>query len=81
MTLDPAFNSAVEEYTATTTNEKDSVTATPTDHGVDIEILVGSTEIENGADATWTEGENTVTITVSDSGESTVYTVTVTQST
>lgn len=66
------------EYTATTSNATNKITATPTDADADVEILVGSTEIQNGGTATWTEGENVVTITVSEYGGETVYTVTVT---
>ena len=35
-------------------------------------------EVENGQSATWSEGENVVTITVSGGAPDTVYTVTVT---
>ena len=66
------------EYTATTSNATNKITATATDADAEIEILVGSTEIQNGGTATWTEGENVVTITVSEYGGETVYTVTVT---
>lgn len=67
------------EYTATTTNDTNKVTATATDPYAEIEILVGETEIENGSSATWAGGENTVTITVSGGAPDTVYTVTVTK--
>lgn len=47
--------------------------------GVDIAITVNDAELENGASATWTEGENTVEITASGTGMTpTTYTVTVT---
>jgi len=68
----------VTEYTATTANEADKVTATATDADAEIAILLGDTPVENGGNATWTEGENTLTITVSEYGGSTEYTVTVT---
>lgn len=67
------------EYTATTTNASNKVTATATDPYAEIEILVGETEIENGASASWEIGENTLTITVSGGAPDTVYTVTVTR--
>ena len=77
--LSPTFDSDTEEYEATTTNAADKVTATPTATGVDIVIMLGDTEVQNGGNATWAEGENVLTITVScDGGEDTVYTVTVT---
>ena len=55
------------------------MTATPTDPAVTVAIANGETEVDNGEAATWSEGENTLTITVSDSGVDTVYTVTVTK--
>lgn len=70
------------EYTATTTNATNKVTATPTDPYAEVEILLGeSTEVENGSSATWSEGENVLTITVSGGAPDTVYTVTVTKET
>ncbi len=71
------------EYTATTENATNKVTATPADETATVEILVGETEIENGASATWETGENVVTITVTDGTDPTLsktYTVTVTKS-
>ena len=68
------------EYTATTENATNKITATPTDPAATVTILVGETEIENGASATWEEGENTVTIKVNGGAPETVYTVTVTAS-
>lgn len=78
MTLTPTFASDVLEYTATTTNATNKVTATPTDDTAEVEILLGETEIENGSSATWAEGENVLTITVTGTTDSMVYTVTVT---
>ena len=67
------------EYTAPTTNATNKITATPTDDTAEVEILVGETEIQNGGIATWEDGENVVTITVSGNGaDDTVYVVTVT---
>ena len=66
------------EYTATTTNEADKVTATATDADAEIAILLGDTPVTNGGNATWSVGENTLTITVSEYGGETEYTVTVT---
>lgn len=79
MTLEPSFDSAVTAYTATTENASNKVTATATDNNAEIEILNGETEIENATSATWEEGENTLTITVTNGTSETVYTVTVTK--
>lgn len=40
--------------------------------------MLGETSIENGSSATWAEGENVLTITVTGTADTTVYTVTVT---
>ena len=65
-------------YTAATSNASDEVNATATDPQAAIAIKVGTTDVENGGDAEWAEGENTLTVTVSRDGQSTTYTVTVT---
>ena len=67
------------EYAVTTENASNKVTATPTDENATVEILLGETEIDNASSATWETGENTLTITVTNGEESTVYTVTVTK--
>lgn len=64
------------EYTATTSNSTNKVTATPTEAGDEVVIMLGDTEIENGSSATWEVGENVLTITVDNE---TTYTVTVTK--
>ena len=66
------------EYEATTSNATNKVTATATDPDAEITILLGDTPVTNGGNATWEEGENTLTITVSEYGGSTTYTVIVT---
>ena len=66
------------EYTATTSNASNKVTATPTDSAATVVIKNGTTDVTNGGNATWTEGENVLTITVSGGAPDTVYTVTVT---
>lgn len=78
-TLTPTFDKDVTTYTATTSNATNTITATATDTNATITILLGETPIENGTAATWATGENALTITVANGGESTVYTVTVTK--
>jgi len=80
LTLSPSFDSAVTEYTATTANDADAVTATATEEAATVAIQLGETEIANGGDATWAAGENELTITVTNETASKVYTVTVTKS-
>lgn len=79
--LSPAFASDVTEYTCATENATNKVTATATDIGDTIAILVGETPLENAHSATWAEGANTLTVTVTDRDDETnytTYTVTVT---
>lgn len=69
------------EYTATTTNATNTITATPEDEGAEVSILNGETPVTNGTAAAWQEGANTVTITVTNGEAEQVYTVTVTKQT
>ena len=80
LTLTPTFDPDTTEYTATTTNATNTVTATPEDDGATVTILNGETHIDNGTAATWVDGANTVTITVKNGTAQKVYTVTVTKS-
>lgn len=77
--LTPEFDPDTLEYSATTENATNKVTATPTDPYASVVIMNGETEVENGASASWEEGENELTITVSGGAPDTVYTVTVTR--
>lgn len=69
------------EYTATTTNATNKITATPEDEDAAIAILNGETPVENEASATWAEGENTLTVTVTKGSAKKTYTVVVTKTT
>ena len=80
LTLTPTFASGTTSYTAATTNASDKVTATPTSPGATLLIKVGSTEIENEANASWSLGSNTLTVKVTGDGGDKTYTVTVTKS-
>ena len=51
------------EYTATTSNATNKVTATATDPAAEITILLGETEIQNGSNASWELGEKVTKIT------------------
>lgn len=81
LTLTPPFDPDTTEYTATTTNATNTVTATPEDESAAVTILNGDTPVENGTAATWTEGTNALTVTVKNGASQEVYTVTVTKST
>lgn len=81
LTLDPTFDPNVTSYTANTKNATNAVSATPEDESAAVTILNGETPVTNGQAATWTEGGNTVTITVKNGTAQKAYTVTVTKST
>ena len=80
LTLSPAFNKSVFNYTAATSNATNIITAMPMDGEAEVSIDVDETPVTNGAAATWAEGANTVTIGVSVGGETETYTVVVTKS-
>ena len=68
-------------YTANTTNQTNTITATAEDPEAEITIMNGETPVTNGSAATWTEGPNTVTITVKNGEAQEAYTAVVTKST
>lgn len=75
----PAFSADVTEYSATTSNATNTVTATPEDENAEVTILNGETAVTNGTAAIWATGENTLSITVANGDVKKVYTVTVTK--
>ena len=80
LTLTPAFSANTTGYTAATTNATNTVTATAADADATIAIAVGDTAVTNGQSATWVEGANTLTVSVTKGNSTKTYTVTVTKS-
>ena len=80
LTLTPEFDPDVTEYTATTTNATNKITATPEDENATVTIESDDATIASDGTATWAAGDNVVTITVTNGGLEEVYTVTVTKS-
>lgn len=80
-TLVPTFDPDVKEYTASTTNATNTITATPEDDEATVTIMNGETPVTNGQAATWTDGQNTVTVNVKNGTAEETYTVTVTKTT
>lgn len=79
LTLTPTFSGSTLEYTVSTTNSTNAVTATlPT--GATAVLIVNGSSIANGDSPTWEDGENEVVIRVSDSNGSNTYKVTVDKS-
>lgn len=80
LSLTPAFDASVTEYTATTTNATNTITAIAEDENATVDIILnGQTEIKSGNPATWVDGENALTIHVANGGAGKVYTVIVTK--
>lgn len=80
VSLSPSFSSTEYNYTATTTDATNAVTATGADSAT-VVLLVNGSSHTSGEAATWNTGTNTVAAIVSKSGlTSKTYTVTVTKS-
>ena len=77
--LSPTFAAGTTEYTATTQNASNTITAVPASSTAEIEITVGDVKVTNGAAANWSEGSNTVTVKVTDGAQTKSYKVTVTK--
>lgn len=80
LTLSPAFDKSKTEYTASTATATNTITAAASDTDATVEIKNGTTTVTNGGSATWTSGENVVTIKVTNGSATKTYTVTVTKS-
>lgn len=79
LTLTPTFDADVTEYTVTTSNASNKVTATAAE-GLELALDLDGTAIENESSPTWEVGENVLTVTVTNAiGDSEEYTVTVTK--
>ena len=79
LALTPAFSASVTEYTATTTNATNTVSAAANDQSATVAITVNDEPISSGSVATWETGENEVKIVVTNGSTTKTYTVTVTK--
>lgn len=80
LVLNPTFDPNVTAYTAATSNAADAVTAVAADTTANVMIEKGNTTVLNGRNASWSSGENTLTVTViAENGTEKVYTVVVTK--
>lgn len=77
--LTPDFSPMVNTYTASTTNATNTIKVIPVDAAATVEIKLGDTVIQNGGAATWTAGENVVTVKVTNGDATETYTITVTK--
>ena len=80
LTLSPTFDPDTISYTAATTTATSKITAVAEYADATIEIKNGTTVIENGSNASWSAGENTLTVKVTNDSVDKTYTVTVTKS-
>lgn len=78
LTLTPTFSPDTLEYTASTTNASNMISAVPTTGSL-ATIKVNGKKVQNGGSVTWETGENSVSITVTNGNESQSYAVTVTK--
>lgn len=79
LTLTPAFAADTTEYTATTTNATNTITATAADENASVAITANGSTIQSGGSITWTAGENTVEVVVTNGSASKTYTIIVTK--
>lgn len=79
LALEPAFSADTKVYTAYTSNAEDIITTTPAHPLANVSITNGSTAVINGTAAKWVDGDNKVTITVTNGSATTVYAVVVTK--
>lgn len=80
LTINPTFDPNVTQYTAETGNNTNKVKAVCDDESAAITITLNNKAVENNTSLAWADGENVLTIDVSNSdGLTTRYTVTVTK--
>ena len=79
--LFPTFNEGTYEYMINTANASSKIEATAKRTGAVITIKNGETTVNNGESASFVDGENTLSITVSFAGVDKEYIVTVNKST
>ena len=78
LTITPVFSPDVLEYTASTSNASNTITAEGAP-GCSVSITVNNEAHTSGTPAIWSVGENVVEITVSNGADTKVYTVVVTK--
>ena len=79
LVLSPEFSPDTLEYSVTTSNATNKVTATAKDSMAEVVIKLGEAVINNESSPTWVSGENTITVIVTNGISETMYTVIVTK--
>lgn len=77
--LTPPFSPSTKSYTCRTTASTNTITATAAESGATVEIFNGDDEVTSGSSATWVDGDNVVSVIVTNGDARTAYTVTVTK--
>lgn len=77
--LSPAFSPNITEYTATTENATNAISATAASATAGVAITVNGNSLTNGQSATWVVGTNIVSVVVTNGNTTKTYTVTVTK--
>lgn len=80
LSLTPAFDGDTLNYTASTTNATNAITAVAVDPLATIAITANEEAVTNGEPITWQAGENIVKIIVTNGDKTKTYTITVTKS-
>lgn len=78
-TLSPSFDADVTSYTATATNDSDTVTAIADDPDASVIVEYNGSQIINGSTVSWTAGTKNLVVTVRKNNAVKVYTVAVTK--
>ena len=78
--LTPAFSPSTSTYTAETANGTNTITATAADEEAEVSITVNGTAVTSGTSATWRDGQNVVSVVVTNGSATNAYTVVVTKS-
>lgn len=80
-TLSPTFAAGITDYTASTTDTTNVITATPTDMtNAAVAITVNGNSLTSGTAATWKTGANSVVVIVTNADATKRYNITVTKS-
>lgn len=79
VTLSPAFDKDVHSYTTTTNTATNTVTAEANAADASVTITVNGSTITSGGSATWRDGDNTVSIRVTNGNAYSIYNIDVTK--
>lgn len=79
VTLTPTFAPSTQNYTGTTTASTGTITATPADNSATVEIFIEDDDISSGKVATWEDGDNVLSVIVTNDDARMAYAITITK--